>query len=215
MDWKRFEVPYVLPDQVRSPKAHWQLIDVLLDEGEGRCAYALGEWDGERRIGFRWNGTEENPLGNPQSRGLATWTMLDPNLHDVVLRILPKEKQSLARRFLGLSVRFEGVSLSDDRSSVLLWDFRNIPMVIVAKVDCAIIRDAVKNPAISDDDCRLLADRNQDLLAEIADVMLSDNRYKDQDNMRFIELGAPELERIASRFSTSVLDMAAQARWVR
>lgn len=40
----------------------------------GGCAYAIGTWDGARRIGFRWNGTDEYLPGNPQSRGLATWT---------------------------------------------------------------------------------------------------------------------------------------------
>lgn len=30
-------------------------------------------WDGEPVIATRWNGTEEQPLGNPMSRRQATW----------------------------------------------------------------------------------------------------------------------------------------------
>lgn len=95
---------YTPPTEVVSPKAHWHLVDVILDRGEGNCAYAIGTWDGERRIGFRWNGSRENgPIGNPQSRGLPTWTMLDPALSAAVIELLPSETQSLARRFLGIS----------------------------------------------------------------------------------------------------------------
>lgn len=91
---------YVKPEEVRSPKAHWYLFEVVLDRGEGDCAYALGEWDGERRIGFRWNGNADNRIGNPQSRGLSTWTMLDPEMHVAIIAMLPPEKQEIARGFL-------------------------------------------------------------------------------------------------------------------
>ena len=61
-------MPYILPQHVVSPKAHWKLIRVLLDRGAGGCAYALGEWDGVKRIGFRWNGYDDGPIGNPGKR---------------------------------------------------------------------------------------------------------------------------------------------------
>ena len=94
---------YIEPKDVVSPKAHWHLFDVILDQQEGGCAYALGTWDGERRVGFRWNGDSEGgPLGNPQSRGLPTWTMLDTALHEAVVALLPPEKQVLAKSFLGV-----------------------------------------------------------------------------------------------------------------
>src|SRR6202049_786281 len=100
---QEFVMPYIDPSEVISPKAHWHLFDVILDRKGGDCAYALGTWDGERRIGFRWNGADDGgPIGNPQSRGLPTWTMLDPALHEAVVGLLPPEKQSLAKRFLGL-----------------------------------------------------------------------------------------------------------------
>jgi hypothetical protein len=99
---------YVDPKEVISPKAHWHLFDVILDRKEGDCAYALGTWDGERRIGFRWNGdSKTGPLGNPQSRGLPTWTMLDPALHEAIVGLLSADKQSLAKNFLGLRTSAE------------------------------------------------------------------------------------------------------------
>ncbi|MCH9053293.1 MAG: hypothetical protein IIA72_19910 [Proteobacteria bacterium] len=93
---------YVRPEEVKSPKAYWYLFEVVLDRGRGNCAYALGEWEGKRRIGFRWNGNGKSPIGNPQSRGLATWTMLDPALHKAIVEILPEDKKSTARGFLGI-----------------------------------------------------------------------------------------------------------------
>lgn len=91
---------HVKPDQVVSPKARWKLIAVLHDGGAGEIAYALGEWDGEPRIAVRWNGDDEHRIGNPQSRGLATWTMLDRDLYLPVIQNLPEDEQMLARKLL-------------------------------------------------------------------------------------------------------------------
>lgn len=93
---------YLKPNDVRSPKAHWHLFEVIIDKGQGNPAYALGTWDGERRVGFRWNGSEENPIGNPQSRGLPTWTMLDEELHPAIVAMLPSDKQAIAKAYFGL-----------------------------------------------------------------------------------------------------------------
>src|SRR5260370_29274472 len=101
---------YINPKDVQSPKAHWELVAVLIDGGEGKGAYALGRWDGAPCIGFRWNGTDDNPIGNPQSRGLSTWTILDDNLHEAVIGLLPPQQQSEARRFFGTALTFEGVT---------------------------------------------------------------------------------------------------------
>lgn len=93
---------YKKPNEVHSPKAHWHLFEVIIDRGPNEPAYALGTWDGERRVGFRWNGGDDNPIGNPQSRGLPTWTMLDPEMHRAVVNLLPTEQQAIAKAYLGL-----------------------------------------------------------------------------------------------------------------
>jgi hypothetical protein len=210
-----YKMPYIKPEEVRSPKAYWQLIEVLLDHGEGECAYALGEWDGERRIGFRWNGKESSPIGNPQSRGLPTYTMLDPALHEAVIALLSPEKASLARRLLGTGLLFDGITISEDRSSLVLWDLRHVPP-IVAPVECAVIRDLIKQPTISEEDCRLIADRNKEVLTEVAQILLGQNRHIVRENgVREIKLTMAELQPYANRFSSSVLDVAKLSHWVK
>jgi hypothetical protein len=100
-------MPYIPARDVHSPKAQWQLVDVIIDGGPGGASYAMGNWENERRVGFRWNGTDENPIGNPQSRGLPTWTMLDSAIHAAVIALAPKEKQALLSAFLQLPKRTE------------------------------------------------------------------------------------------------------------
>ena len=100
-------MPYVPPSEVVSPKLMWTLVDVVLDEGEGEPAYSIGMWERRRRIGFRWNGDDDAPLGNPQSRGLATWVMLDPALNKAVLALVKRKnprKAPIMQAFLGRPV---------------------------------------------------------------------------------------------------------------
>jgi 2-keto-4-pentenoate hydratase len=100
-------MPYVPPGEVVSPKASWTLVDVILDRGAGKGAYAIGMWDRHRRVAFRWNGTDESPLGNPQSRGLATWVMLEPLLNSSILAVVEAKapsKTAIMRAFLGRPV---------------------------------------------------------------------------------------------------------------
>jgi hypothetical protein len=205
---------YILPEDVISPKNHWRLHEVVLDRGAGNCAYAIGEWDGRPRIGFRWNGTTDSPIGNPQSRGLPTWTMLDRALHEPVIQLLLPESQTRVRRFLDIGLRFDGVSLDNQNSVLLFWDIRN-PQPIVAKIECGIIREFMGRPSISDDDCRLLADTNKELLTQIAEAMFFKNQYRKQGNgVRVIEIERSHLESVAGRFSSDVLEVAARARWI-
>ena len=93
---------YVQPQDVLSPKSHWHMFEVILDRGPGKGAYALGTWDGERRVGFRWNGSSENAIGNPQSRGLPTWIMLDEALHSAVVDLVPADRRPIVKAYLGL-----------------------------------------------------------------------------------------------------------------
>ena len=107
IDEMELTMSYRTPDQVISPKASWTLVDVLLDGGENSPAYAIGMWERRRRVGFRWNGDDGSPLGNPQSRGLPTWVMLDPGLNEAVLELVERknpDKAPIMRAFLGKPV---------------------------------------------------------------------------------------------------------------
>jgi hypothetical protein len=98
-------MPYISPDDVLSPKARLQLVKVLIDRGPEDAAYALANWDGSPCIVFRWNGSNEQPIGNPQSRGLPTWVVLDNQLNVSIIDLLLKRQpnlQAFARTFLGL-----------------------------------------------------------------------------------------------------------------
>ena len=80
------------------------MISVLRDDGPAEPAFAVGEWDGEPVIGVRWNGDEENPIGNPQSRGLPTWFILPSYLNLPVLGTVSEDKQVLAGSLLAIDV---------------------------------------------------------------------------------------------------------------
>jgi hypothetical protein len=100
---------YIKADQCKSPRESWTLIQVLVDQGasdekEGRWSLAVGEWDGERRLAARWNGTDERPAGNPQSRGIATWFVLPPEFEAPLMSIVPADKLALAKALLNYKV---------------------------------------------------------------------------------------------------------------
>lgn len=102
---KECTVTYVKADQCKAPRNSWTLIQVLVDQGasdekEGRWSLAVGEWEGERRLAARWNGTDERPAGNPQSRGIATWFVLPPEFEAPLMSIVPADKLALARALL-------------------------------------------------------------------------------------------------------------------
>jgi|GEM_PF-1701331 hypothetical protein len=206
---------YIKPSEVISPKAHWSLIDVLLDRGPGDCAYALGSWDGERRIGFRWNGTAESELGNPQSRGLPTWTMLDPEIHRQVLEQLPPDKLAIARSFLGINLMIEGPTPPDSpQGDLVFYDFFQTPPVLV-KLPSNALRDAVGRLEITDSDCVLLAMRHRRIITDVAAGLLAkgESKLRDDGRFRLIEISAKQLQKVANQLSTDVLAMAAAARW--
>ena len=85
---------YVTPGNVLAPKRRWQLFHVLFDGGdrthpravkETTVSLAIGRWDGRPVLAMRWNGTDHEPLGNPQSRGLPTWFIVPDQYVDPIL----------------------------------------------------------------------------------------------------------------------------------
>jgi hypothetical protein len=92
---------YTQPGQVSSPKRHWKLLTVLEAGSEGTGSVALGRWDDQPVLAMRWNGNADNPIGNPQSRGLATWFIIPDNYMEPLLATFSPDKQALAKTFLG------------------------------------------------------------------------------------------------------------------
>ena len=71
-------MPYVKPEQVLSPRKYvGGVIEVIHDPGENGMSVARIVWDGKEVIATRWNGDDSKPLGNPLSRGCATWFVVD------------------------------------------------------------------------------------------------------------------------------------------
>lgn len=73
---------YVKPEDVLSPRVNvGGVIEVIHDPGEGEMSVARILWKKEgieeEVIATRWNGSGERPLGNPVSRGHATWFVVD------------------------------------------------------------------------------------------------------------------------------------------
>ena len=69
---------YVKPQEVLSPRAKvGRILEVIHDPGEGRMSVARIVWEQDEVVATRWNGTNAQPLGNPVSRGHATWFVVD------------------------------------------------------------------------------------------------------------------------------------------
>ena len=88
------------PAEVISPRRHWSLIAVLTEANDDGSALAIGRWDGKPVLAMRWNGDDENPVGNPQSRGLPTWFIVPDRYNDAILSTLAKDKRMLVRNFI-------------------------------------------------------------------------------------------------------------------
>lgn len=100
---------YIAPGNVLSPRAQWTLFRVLYDGGESNgslpgYSVAVGDWSGRRCIAVRWNGNADNPIGNPQSRGLPTWFVVPEELQFGILATLAPDVQAVARMLLAPAV---------------------------------------------------------------------------------------------------------------
>ena len=81
-----FVMAYVDPATVVSPKQIIKRVDVLYNTGQGRGSWSVARliWDGEEKLGIRWNGDEDSAMGNPQSRGLPTWFVVPDELRPLL-----------------------------------------------------------------------------------------------------------------------------------
>ena len=93
------------PRDALSPRADWQLIDVLY-ECEG-WSMALGRWrsNGEWRpvLAQRWNG-REGEKGNPTAHGYPTWFVVPEATYGLYLKseFIPEGKLAFVKDILGL-----------------------------------------------------------------------------------------------------------------
>src|SRR5277367_1806032 len=91
---------YTPPTQCHSPRKQWTLLKVLEDRGPTQTSLAIGRWNDKPCLAIRWNGSDLEPIGNPQSRGLPTWFVLPDHLTDTILQGLPQADRALARNFI-------------------------------------------------------------------------------------------------------------------
>jgi len=108
--YTEFVSSYIQPADVHAPKRHWSLIAVLFDGGPSDPdnktpnSLAIGRWDNKPALAVRWNGNADNPLGNPQSRGLPTWFIVPEQHWKQILETehyrFSTDKISFAREFL-------------------------------------------------------------------------------------------------------------------
>lgn len=77
---------YMDPKGVMTPKNMISgKIEVLVDKGEWDWSLCRLTWDGEPRLGIRWNGSfNDGNMGNPQSRGKPTWFILPDEVAAVI-----------------------------------------------------------------------------------------------------------------------------------
>jgi hypothetical protein len=69
---------YVHPQDVLSPRSLGvQVLEVIHDPGENGMSVARILWDNKEVIATRWNGSSDQPLGNPVSHGHPTWFVVD------------------------------------------------------------------------------------------------------------------------------------------
>jgi hypothetical protein len=113
---------YVIPIEVISPKRQWTLVSILYDRGENQAAVAMGLWEDRPVLAMRWNGGEGNPIGNPQSRGLATWFIVPDEFKQAILSLLQElapESRLLAKEyFMNAIVLTNTIPLPDVRKQV-------------------------------------------------------------------------------------------------
>jgi hypothetical protein len=76
---------YVEPVTVWAPKTSVRSLEILYNTGPNGWSVARIDWEGKESIGIRWNGGDGSGIGNPQSRGNATWFIIPQELQQEIL----------------------------------------------------------------------------------------------------------------------------------
>jgi hypothetical protein len=115
------------PRDVVSPKKYVSKVDVIYAGGEDRWSVARLDWDGKPSLGIRWNGNAENPLGNPQSRGIPTWFIVPDDLQDVVERAVRELSSPLDAAYAEMARDEAGETAAEEWSDALVGDAAGSP----------------------------------------------------------------------------------------
>ena len=78
---------YVEPQTVFAPRTSVRAVDVICNTGPDGWSVARINWEGSEAIGIRWNGGDGPGIGNPQSRGNATWFIVPKPLQAAILEV--------------------------------------------------------------------------------------------------------------------------------
>jgi len=62
-------------------------------------------------------------------------------------------------------VSFDGATV--EQRQIYLWDAKQQPPLVL-RVHCDVLKDALNQPTLSDEECRFLADHNRNVLADLA-----------------------------------------------
>ena len=116
---------YVRPESVQGPKRRVSNVRVVYDAGPDEGAVCELDWDGEPGVAIRWNGgSDDRPLGNPQSRGNPTWFLVPVEFQEVVLQrareLAPESDEEAAYRAMAADTEREAAAL--DWSNALIGD---------------------------------------------------------------------------------------------
>jgi hypothetical protein len=89
------------PRDAVSPRANWQLLDVLYESE--LWSMALGRWDKRPVLAQRWNG-KIGEKGNPVSHGFATWFVLPDDTFKLFIdsKFISEGKRAFVKDILGL-----------------------------------------------------------------------------------------------------------------
>jgi hypothetical protein len=83
-------------------------------------------WESQDRIGIRWNGGEGPGVGNPQSRGNATWFILPDELSEAVLNRIEELEMNgpggLLEGYLAMARDVDGEREAEEWSEGIIGD---------------------------------------------------------------------------------------------
>jgi hypothetical protein len=99
---------FVSAPEVTSPKNRLSSIDTIVhDDGKGSWVVAALTYDEEPRIGMRWNGTDDDPLGYPSVRNYPVWFIV-PDFFAETVKFMAEEKAK--GRIAGLPLSTEALA---------------------------------------------------------------------------------------------------------